>query len=156
MNALVVYYSRTGMTKKLAEAISGGLGCDVEEIIDTKDRSGAKGYLIAGKDAMTKSMTEIKASLKDPAFYDIVIIGTPVWAFTMAPAVRTYLNKNKGRIKKTAFFCTQGGAGGKRAFKEMEDASGKKPQAVLEIREKEVLKGAYSPQVEKFIEELGK
>ena len=46
MRSLVVYYSRTGVTKKVAEAISRKLGSDVEEIIDQRDRSGPKGYSI--------------------------------------------------------------------------------------------------------------
>ncbi|MEI8008008.1 MAG: hypothetical protein WCI00_00755 [bacterium] len=36
---LVVYYSRTGMTKKLALSITDMLGADSEEIIDTKKRA---------------------------------------------------------------------------------------------------------------------
>ena len=36
---LVVYYSRTGMTKKLALSIVDILGADGEEIIDTKKRA---------------------------------------------------------------------------------------------------------------------
>jgi flavodoxin len=37
---LVVYYSRTGMTKKLANSIANLLFADIEEIVDTKNRSG--------------------------------------------------------------------------------------------------------------------
>ncbi|MDY6965570.1 MAG: hypothetical protein SVM80_06305 [Halobacteriota archaeon] len=40
MKSHLVYYSRTGTTKKVADAISDIINCDIEEIVDTKDRSG--------------------------------------------------------------------------------------------------------------------
>jgi flavodoxin len=43
MKTLVVYYSRTGTTRKVAEAIAGILRCDIEEVVDTKKRSGILG-----------------------------------------------------------------------------------------------------------------
>lgn len=154
MKVLVVYYSRTGTTKKVAQAISDKLGGDIEEIIDKKDRKGLKGYLIAGKDAATKKLTEINKSEKDLSLYDIVAVGTPVWAFTMTPAIRTYLTQNKERLKNVAFFCTQGSLGSKRTFKDMEKIVGRKPQAVFEVTTKEVVKETYIPHIEKFFEKI--
>ena len=104
MKTLIAYYSRTGTTRKVAEEISKQLNADIEEIIDLKNRKGAIGYIISGKDATLKKLTKIKELKKDPKDYDIVVIGTPVWAFSMAPAVRMYLKKAK--IKKVALFST--------------------------------------------------
>lgn len=42
---LVVYYSRSGTTRKLAQAISQELHCDLEEITETRSRNGLVGYL---------------------------------------------------------------------------------------------------------------
>ena len=50
MRSLVVYYSRTGVTKKVAEAISQMLGADIEEIIDRRDRRGPKGFFTGGRE----------------------------------------------------------------------------------------------------------
>ena len=62
----------------------------------------------------------------------MVVIGTPVLVGTMAPAVKTYLEKYP--LKEVAFFCTAGDTQ-KQAFKEMQELS-KKPLATLEISEK--------------------
>ena len=59
MKTLIVYYSRTGLTKKIATHISETLKADIDEIIDTKKRSGAIGYMSGGRDAMKGSLTNI-------------------------------------------------------------------------------------------------
>ncbi len=154
MKTLVIFYSRTGVTRKVAEAISDLLRCEREEIVDTKDRAGAMGYLRAGRDASLKKITEIKKVKSDPSSYDMVIIGTPVWAFTMSTPVRTYLLQNKGRFKKAAFFCTQGGAGNKGAFRDMEEASGVKPCGTFVLKTGEIVRDDYRSEVKRFVEGL--
>jgi flavodoxin len=42
-NVLVVFYSRTGTTMKVAEAIREALGCEIDGVEDTKGRSGVIG-----------------------------------------------------------------------------------------------------------------
>lgn len=73
MKALIVYYSRTGTTKKVAGEISRLLKCDVEEIVDMKSRAGALGFVAAGKDAFLKKMTKIKGIKKNPGNYDLIV-----------------------------------------------------------------------------------
>src|SRR3989338_8550287 len=104
MKALIVYYSRTGTTKKVAEELADRLKADKEEIIDKKNRKGPIGYMIAGKDAMRKKLTKINELKKNPENYDLLVIGTPIWAFTMVPAIRTFLIKIKNYNKKIALF----------------------------------------------------
>jgi flavodoxin len=108
MKTLIAFYSRTGHTKKVAEIIAKNLNADLDEIVDLKDRSGLKGWLYAGRDAMKKYPTDIKTT-KDPAKYDLVVVGTPIWAATSTPAVRTYLLQHKNDFKKIAVFTTSGG-----------------------------------------------
>jgi flavodoxin len=150
---LVVYYSRTGHTKEIAKEIAEELKADIDEIIDLKNRKGMKGYITGGKDAIEKKLTEIKFS-KEPKNYNLVIVGTPNWAKTMPPAVRTYLERNKN-IKQIAFFCTYGNYLGK-IFQTIEEVS-KKPLATLSIRFKSFSDKAepfYENKLEKFCEEL--
>lgn len=118
-NILVVYYSRTGVTRKVAEYIAKQLGADIEEIIDMKKRSGIWGFLIGGRDALKRKETKISEIKKDPSKYDLVITGSPVWAGNMAPAIRTYLNKSKPDIKSSAFFATSGGLTQEKIFNEV-------------------------------------
>ena len=49
MKTIVVYYSRTGNTRKVAEELADTLKCDIEQIIDTQKRSDVLGFLRSGK-----------------------------------------------------------------------------------------------------------
>ncbi|MHB9155725.1 MAG: flavodoxin family protein [Endomicrobiales bacterium] len=103
---LVVYYSRTGTTGRVAKDIAARLDADIEKITDLKKRSGAAGRLYAGRDAVRRSTTEIGPVEKNPADYDLTVIGTPIWAGNMTSAVRTYLGNTKTRVKNIACFST--------------------------------------------------
>lgn len=106
MKVLVAYYSRSGNTGKVALTLARELTADICEIKDTKNRKGFSGLLFAGKDAIRRNMTEIEYKKKDVENYDLICIGTPVWAKTMAPAIKTYIAANTFKNKKILLFCT--------------------------------------------------
>ena len=105
---LVVYYSRTGNTRFVAEKIAGKLKADIEEVIDRKNRRGIIGWWRAAGDATRGKETEIERTKNSPSDYDLIILGSPVWNKRIPPAMRTYLNKNDLSKKKIAFFNTNG------------------------------------------------
>ena len=154
MKTLVVFYSRSGNTKKIAEDISNKMKCDIEEIIDTKSRKGIIEWLRSGSDARARRLTEIQKVKYDPNKYALISIGTPVWAGLMAPAVRTYINQNKNNFKNVAFFCTCGNSPGDiKTFADMEDYIGITPLSKLSITTKE-LKTNYEDKIKSFIKGL--
>ena len=153
MKSLVVYYSRTGNTRKIAEKISSTLDCEIEEIFDTKKRNGPIGYMGAAKDAKTKKLTKLKDIKNDPAAYDRVIIGTPIWAWTISTPIRTYLTNNNKKLRSVAFFCTHGGNPGT-TFEEMEDICKKKPVGILEISGKEMKAGTDDKKLKEFVKKI--
>ena len=98
MKILVAYYSRSGNTRKISGEISSTLECDVEEIIDTKNRSGVLGFIRAGRDASGHKLTVLEDIKKDPADYDLVVIGTPIWGGNMSTPIRTYITENHSKL----------------------------------------------------------
>ena len=62
MKVLVVYYSRTGNTRFVAEAVAQSLKADIEEIRDRKNRMGIFGFLRCGYEAIFKKLTDIEVS----------------------------------------------------------------------------------------------
>ena len=93
MKTLVVYYSRTGRTKKIAEYIQSALDSEIDEIQDVKNRKGILGWISAGRDAGSKSLTPLEDVDKLPKDYSVVIIGSPTWNNSLSSPVRTYIDK---------------------------------------------------------------
>jgi flavodoxin len=156
MRSLVVYYSRTDKTKIAGEAIARELGADCEEIIDLKKRTGLRPirWLIAGKDAWRRKLTNI-GTQKKPEAYDMIIIGTPIWGGKMTPAVRTYLKNYNLDGKKVGFFCTAG-RDTEKAFEEMKRlVPNSSVVGALGIRAGEVKSGSYKEKVKSFVGSLG-
>jgi len=108
LKSLVVYYSRTGNTKLVAEKIAKNLNADLCEILDKKNRSGKLVFLTGGYAALREKLTaiEVTKSIDD---YEFIIIGSPIWAGKITPAIRTFVSKNNFSKKKLALFITLGG-----------------------------------------------
>lgn len=154
MKTLVIFYSRTGVTKKVANELAKNLNCDIEEIIDTKNRNGTLGYISAGKDATLKKLTKIEQIKNNPSEYDLIIIGTPIWSFTMATAIRTYIHENKDKFQKVAFFCTQGGSGAEKAYSHMQELCNKQPISTLTLLTKEVSEDNFIEKIKEFTDKI--
>ena len=123
---LVVYFSRSGNTKKVAIDIASALNADIEQLIDKKDRRGIVGYLKSGRDASTEKLADLEPTKNDPSKYDLVVLGTPIWAWTMTPAIRTYILENKSSFKDIACFTTAGGTKAEKIVEKMEVLATKK------------------------------
>lgn len=142
MKSLVVYYSRTSITKKLAEDIAGKLNCDIEEIIPKVNYQGKIGYARGGKDAMMEKIINLEDLKFNPNDYDVVYLGAPVWAGKAANPLISYLKQNEGKFKNVKFFATAGSSGFESAFGQMEKYS-IKPLKTLALTTKEVKKNNY-------------
>jgi flavodoxin len=154
MKILVAYYSRTGTTKQVCEELAASLSADLEQVTDTKDRSGVFGYLGGGRDAVQKHTTVIGPLKYDPSQYDLVVAASPVWGGHVAPAIRTYLGQNKGKVKKAAFLCTMGGSGDAGTYADMKELTGLEPAATLTLRTSEVKKGQHAAKLKEFADKL--
>lgn len=111
MRALVVFYSLEGNTKFISETINEELNGDIVEIKPLKQipTGGFRKYLWGGKQVMFKDKPDIEPISTDLSKYDLIILGTPVWASRFAPVFNTFLEKHKIENKKIALFCCHGG-----------------------------------------------
>ncbi|MDP2925925.1 MAG: hypothetical protein Q8N99_06140 [Nanoarchaeota archaeon] len=156
MKTLIAYYSRTGTTKKIARELAEYLSADEEGIIDLTDRDGAIGYIKSRKDALLGKTTNIKTPVNDPREYDLVLLGTPVWAGRMAPAMRTYMKFHKDRFGNVACFCTMKGASSRIVLKQIEKGIGKKPLALMSLQTKEAKENLHEKKIKDFIKQIKK
>ena len=122
MKKLVVFYSLEGNTKYIAQAVAEAIEADLLELKPVKEisKKGLFRYLHGGKQAMRKEQPPLLSLDKDPQAYDLIIIGTPVWAWTYSAPLHTFLSQNRLEHKKIALFCCHGGDQGK-TCKDMEN-----------------------------------
>lgn len=109
---LCIYYSRTGNTRKAMEEIASALGAELAEITDGADRSGWKGWLRCGRDAVRKS-TPVLAPVETArplGEYRLVILGTPVWAGRESAVMRAFLQAHGAELKNAAYVLTRSSA----------------------------------------------
>lgn len=115
MKSLVIYYSFEGNTRFIAEAVAREIKSDVLELKVKNDikTKGFLKFLWGGKQVLQKKTPDLLPFDKNPEDYEIIFIGTPVWAFTFAPALRTFFKDVKLKNKKIALFCTHEGSAAK-------------------------------------------
>ncbi len=109
---LIVYYSwSNGNTEGIAKELQRVTGADIVRIDTVIPYTGSYDEVVEqGKNEVNKGyQPTIRPLDVDISKYDIVAIGTPTWWYTMAPAVRTFLNSYNWRGKTVIPFMTNGG-----------------------------------------------
>ena len=106
---LCVYYSRTGVTRKAMGEIAAALDGELVEITDGVKRDGFSGFMRSGFDAVRKSTrflekVETRLPVKD---YDLVVLGTPVWAGRCSSIAREFLKKYGKDLSRVAYVITR-------------------------------------------------
>lgn len=126
MKIAVVYYSLEGNTKLVAEKIAARLGADLIQIIPAKEYPTGKvsKYFWAGKSATFGEAPRLEPYRFDQNKYDLIILGTPIWAGTFAPPLRTFIRENKMTGKKVALFASCSGGSTEKCFEQLKNELG--------------------------------
>lgn len=111
MKALTVFYSLSGNTKKIVDMIHSQIGGDIAEIETSVPYEGDYNSVVKqGKEEVESGFSpKLKPLSVDIEKYDTVIIGTPVWWYTFAPAIKSFLEENDLSGKTVYPFATNGG-----------------------------------------------
>ncbi len=121
MRTLVVYYSLTGKTELVAEAIAKVLNADIRKIKEARKRRVPFGFISGGFAAMRKKGCKIK-EMNLNLDYHLIFLGAPVWGGKPTPAINAFISKADFKDKKVIIFVTMGAIGDKSAIKIMSDA----------------------------------
>jgi flavodoxin len=131
MNTCVIYFSRTGNTKRLAQAIA--------------DTAKAPIFDIAGTLASTIEN------------FDPIILGTPVEGSSPAKETKAFIEgMSKGEGKKAILFCTYRIFGNNRTMKAMEKALSAKGYTTILSVSKKGMKPDQEPDFSEIISEVKK
>ena len=115
MKTAVIYFSYDGNCEMIAEQIHKALNADILRLHleDDKPRNGLAKYFWGGRQVMLHKDLALKPYTITIEPYDLIILGAPVWAGSLAPPLNTFLEKTKITGKKIALFCCHGGGKGK-------------------------------------------
>ena len=152
---LVVYFSASGTTRKIAEMIAEVGDFSLYEItpkelytsddlnwMNKKSRSSVE----MSNKKIRPEITDTDAHIKE---YDTIILGFPIWWYVAPTIVNTFLEKYYFSGKKIVLFATSGGSGFGNTVKEL------KPSAPgAEIVEGKLLNRANKQEIEKWVKSL--
>lgn len=114
LRILVVYYSFEGNTELIAESIAKEINSDILKLEVVKPISNdSSKYLVGGKQVLLKEKPKLMPYEFKAENYDVLFIGTPIWAWNYTPALRTFFAENTIKNKKIALFSCNGGGNGK-------------------------------------------
>lgn len=149
---LVVFYSRSGTTAALARQLAAELNADCEPLhdADSRRRLGAIGFLRSLSDVINKRAADLRPTTCWPSVYNVVVLGTPVWAGRASTPVSTWLARHGPELRATAFFCTMGLRGDLTAFEQMQVLAGRKPIATCSISGREIRDGMARRKLARF------
>jgi multimeric flavodoxin WrbA len=151
MKVLVVFYTRTGTTGTIAAALGARCGADTEQIRDAGSRRGLRGWWRSIREAWRRSETQILSTETQAKDYDLVVLGTPVWAGSMSSPLRTWLNRHRLELKRIAVFVTQNGRGGDKAIAQIIELCGIAPLARLVVNSKDIASETCVRQLDEFV-----
>ncbi len=152
---LIVYYSLEGHTKEIAEIMAKEISAEILELKPLKDISpGALKYMTGGGQVVRKITPELQAYDVNFNDYDLIIIGTPVWAWTYTPAIRTFFTKEKITGKKVALFCTNRGGEGSTLEAMKKELTGNQIVGEMSFRTKEEDKETNQQKVLAWLQEI--
>jgi len=115
MKSIVVYYSLEGNTKLIADAITEEIDCDVMQLTPKNDvsKKGFMKYVWGGKQVVLNEKPELEPFDKNIDSYDLIIMGSPVWAGSFAPAFSTFFSQVSLKNKNIVLFSCYAGTEGK-------------------------------------------
>jgi hypothetical protein len=148
---LVVYFSRTGVTERLATRLAASLGAGLEPVRPAVSYAGLRGYLKAIWHSLVRRAPFVVCE-RNPADYSVVIIGSPVWAGRLSAPMRGYLTRFAGWIGPVvaAFWVSGSGQGYGGVRSEIEQLTGQGLLATASFSEREVRNGMADAKLEEL------
>lgn len=150
MKTLVIYYSQTGNSRKVAQLLASKLNAETAEITCDAYKRGFTAGLRLAWDILVRGKPPIETPNLDLNQYDLIVAGGPVWAGHPAAPLRSFVSK-LGSQHKTALFLTCNGTSksspGEKALDELSAAAPMAPIAVRLFKEAEIA----SPELQRSV-----
>jgi flavodoxin len=141
MKICIIYHSESGNTRHVAQHLASECDAHLVEVSDRGQYMKLTRFLVWCKKARGEEKTEIEPAAVDVLGYDVLVFGSPVWAFKPTPAIHTAIDSLKGcEGKKAVVFSTHGGRPGQtdETFRKWIESRGMKLVAVTSIHQNDI------------------
>lgn len=105
---LIAYFSYSGTTRGVAEALSSQIGGDLFEILPQEEYTNV--YMQSNSEIRRNARPELSGEILNMQDYDIVFVGYPVWWHATPAPVNSFLEGYDLTGKLIIPFCTSGGS----------------------------------------------
>lgn len=154
MRTLIVYYSLSGTTAKVAKDLAALLGADLAEIHCDRYRRGFIGYIRAAYDSLRGKLPAVALPVAVDQPCDLMIVAGPIWAGHTATPVRAFFAGSHTLPGKIALVVTRGGSSPDAAFDEMQAELPVPVRAKLALRAKDIQADAVAEALRAFVAEI--
>ena len=129
-NILVLYFSMSGNTEKVANIIHDNVGGDIIKLETVEEYPSDYDELVdyAQEEQQENARPELSTKIDDIEAYDIIFLGYPNWWGDMPMPIYTFLEEYDLREKTIAPFITHGGSG---LSNTPENIQGEEPEATV-------------------------
>jgi flavodoxin len=141
MKICIIYHSETGNTRHVAQHLASVFDAKLVEICEVATHSRLTRFLVWCKMARGEELTKIEPDVVDVSGYDLLVFGSPVWAFKPTPAIHTAINALVGcEGKRAVAFSTHGGRPGQteETFKKWMGDRGMRVMGIAGIHQNDV------------------
>lgn len=123
MAIALVYYSLEGNSKYVANKILEYIKADVIQLKPVKDypTGHINKYIWGGKSVVFGETPKLKKYSFSASKYDTIIIGTPIWAGSYSPPIKTFLKDNDLSKKNIAIYACHMGGGAEKCFNKLKN-----------------------------------
>lgn len=150
-DVLVVFHSRSGHCRTVAEALGRRRGWSLGEVVYLQ---GTQGYGRCARDALLRREPEIRYKGPSPSGFDAVVLVSPIWCWRLSPPMRSFVRSVQGKAGNVAVVSCMGGSGAANAVAEVERLLQRPVIAKLAFRQDEVDAGRYEAPLQAFGDEV--
>lgn len=151
---LVVCYSYSGTTRRLAQLLCSHHGWPLGEIVEEHARAGAAGTWRCVLDSILKRQPAVRYQGPDPEDFHTVVLMSPIWMYRLAGPMRSFIASHRDALRRVAVISTMGSGGATNAVQEISQMLGRAPILAEAFTTREIEDGSGTSRLDAFGDRL--
>jgi flavodoxin len=147
---LVVVYSHTGTSRRLARVLVDLQRWSLGHVWETRPRSGLAGSVRCVMDSLLRRGPTVRYDGPNPGAFDAVVLVSPIWAGRLAGPMRSFVASHKDALRDVAVISVMGGRGASHAAAEVCRLIGRATLMEADFSSQDVDDGSFAARLEAF------